>query len=113
MSSIGSRTDADRAFPSRRGPGQTRRSAPESFGAISVGAAIIVRRAIQNKVLQGYHSLESGNPGPRDARPSLDARFRRHDTDVSESSPHFERLTRLAMATSPLFGWELDEAGSE
>ena len=30
------------------------------------------------------------------ARPSLDARFRGHDTDVSESSPHFERLTRLA-----------------
>src|SRR5271155_3132914 len=32
----------------------------------------------------------------RHARPSLDARFRGHDTDVSESSPHFERLTRLA-----------------
>src|SRR5277367_2423799 len=31
----------------------------------------------------------------RHARPSLDARFRGHDTDVSESSPHFERLTRL------------------
>jgi hypothetical protein len=43
------------------------------------------------------HSRESGNPGPRHARPSLDARFRGHDTDVSESSPHFERLTRLGL----------------
>jgi len=33
------------------------------------------------------HSRESGNPEPRHARPSLDARFRGHDT---------ERLTRLA-----------------
>ena len=30
------------------------------------------------------HSRESGNPEPRHARPSLDARFRGHDTDVSE-----------------------------
>src|ERR1700688_3671770 len=43
------------------------------------------------------HSRESGNPEPRHARPSLDARFRGHDTDVSESSPHFERLTRLEL----------------
>jgi len=27
------------------------------------------------------------DPEPRHARPSLDARFRGHDTDVSESSP--------------------------
>ena len=33
----------------------------------------------------------------RHARPSLDARCRGHDTDVSESSRHFERLTRLAV----------------
>src|SRR5580704_10024654 len=44
------------------------------------------------------HSRESGNPEPRHTRPSLDARFRGHDTDVSESSPHFERLTQLAHA---------------
>src|SRR5271163_1692764 len=35
------------------------------------------------------HSRVSGNPEPRHVRPSLDARFRGHDTDVSESSPHF------------------------
>jgi hypothetical protein len=44
------------------------------------------------------HSRESGNPEPRHARPSLDTRFRGHDTDVSESSSHFERLTRLVGA---------------
>jgi hypothetical protein len=37
------------------------------------------------------HSRESGNPEPRHVRPSLDARFRGHETDVYES-PHFERL---------------------
>ena len=42
------------------------------------------------------HSRESGNPVPPHARPSLDARFRGHDTELSESSPHIERLTRLA-----------------
>jgi hypothetical protein len=38
------------------------------------------------------HSRVSGNPEPRHvrSRPSLDARFRGHDTDVSESSPHFQ-----------------------
>ena len=41
------------------------------------------------------HSRESGNPEPRHARPSLDARFRGHDTGASEPSAHFERLTRL------------------
>jgi hypothetical protein len=32
------------------------------------------------------HSRESGNPEPRHVRPSLDARLREHDTDVSEST---------------------------
>ena len=41
------------------------------------------------------HSRVSGNPEPRHVRPSLDARFRGRDTDVSELSPHFQRLTRL------------------
>src|SRR5271163_3747283 len=48
------------------------------------------------------HSRESGNPEPRHARPSLDARFRGHDTDVSESSHHFERITRLARCNERL-----------
>jgi hypothetical protein len=47
------------------------------------------------------HSRVSGNPGPRHVRPSLDARFRGHDTDVSESSPHFQRLTRLGLRGEP------------
>src|SRR5271156_820179 len=31
------------------------------------------------------HSRVSGNPEPRDVRPSLDARFRWHDNEVSKS----------------------------
>ena len=33
------------------------------------------------------HSRESGNPEPRHARPSLDARFRGHDTDACSPPP--------------------------
>ena len=35
---------------------------------------------------------KAGIPEPRHARPSLDARFRGHDTDVSKSSPHLTRF---------------------
>jgi hypothetical protein len=51
----------------------------------------------RTRLLVSCHSRVSGNPGSRHVRPSLDARFRGHDTDVSESFPHFERLTRLAL----------------
>jgi len=46
------------------------------------------------------HSRVGGNPGPRHVRPSLDARFRGHDTGVSESSPHFSKTH----ATRPALG---------
>ena len=48
----------------------------------------------RTRLLVSCHSRVSGNPGPRHVWPSLDARFRGHDTDVSESSPHFQRLRR-------------------
>ena len=54
-----------------------------------------LQMCFRTRLLVSCHSRVSGNPGPRHVRPSLDARFRGHDTDVSESSPHFQRLRRL------------------
>src|ERR1700677_225823 len=43
-------------------------------------------RSVDWFVTELCHSRESGNPEPWYVQPSLDARFRGHDTDVSESS---------------------------
>ena len=59
---------------------------PLSACVRSPGRASRAVRVVQNEVLQ--------RPEPRHARPSLDARFRGHDTDVSESSPAAEDSTR-------------------
>jgi hypothetical protein len=67
----------------------TRQELATSQGRDRDGPRLVVR-VVQNEILQRcVIPAKAGIQSPG-TRPSLDARFRGHDTDVSESSPHFE-----------------------